>query len=218
MTIALAWYVIHDRNREKSGAVETPTVEQGPQPPTNADRSRKVQPPEPIEGDHLVRLKQPLKIGSLEITPIDVTRKDVKTQRKGVVNEFEFRDRGKNALMLRLKLRNTSEDTVFAPLDPAYLREHGDKLVDTFVTTASGERVYPFPLAIESEWSIVGQDLSELRPGESRTVAIVTRPDAPPDDAGPFTWRVRLRTGIDRTDTIGLTWPEPVLNPPESKK
>ena len=98
---------------------------------------------------------------------------------------------------------------MFAPLDQAYLRERGEGIVDTFVRTSTDERVYPFPLAVDSEWSIVGQDFTELRPGESRVVAIVTAADAPPDSAGPFTWRIRLRTDIGRTDVIGLRWPDP---------
>ncbi len=43
---------------------------------------------------------------------------------------------GKSALVLRLKLKNTSNDAVFAPLDQAYLRERGKEIVDTFVETA----------------------------------------------------------------------------------
>jgi hypothetical protein len=207
VTLALAWFVIKDRDREKPKLVETPKTTQGSQPPTNGDLSRKVQAPEPVEGEYLATLGRPIRVGSLEITPIDVKRRDVRLQRANVLSQPEQRDGGKKALVLRLKLQNTSEDTVFAPLDPAYLREHGEKLVDTFVNTANDGRIYPYHLAIESEWSIVGQDFAELRPGESKIVAIVTRPDAPPDEAGPFTWRVRLRTGINRTDAISLVWP-----------
>jgi hypothetical protein len=210
VTLGLIWFVMQDRPKEKPESqppeAEVTKLERG-QPPLTSHLSKLVPPIEPILGEHFARMGQPLQIGSLEITPLDVKRQDVKIQRPNVLSVSEVREMGKKALVLRLKVKNTSTDSAFAPLDPAYLRERGDKVVDTFVTTASDERVYPFPLAVASEWSIVGQDLSELRPGEARTIAIATAADAPPDSAGPFTWRVRLRTGVDRTDVIGLVWP-----------
>ncbi len=178
-----------------------------PEPARQAGLSRKVEPPEPIVGEHLATMGQPLKVGDLEITPIEVRRQSVMLQRSTTFAKDDRKVGGKGALVLRLKLKNTSSDAVFSPLDQAYLRERGKEMVDTFIETESGDRIYPYPLAIESEWSIVDQDFRELRPGESRVVAIASAPDAPPDSSGPFTWRVRLRTGIDRTDLIGVRWP-----------
>jgi hypothetical protein len=213
VTLALGWMLLKDRSREKPEAVAAPSVVVPPESPHQASLSSKVEPPEPILGKHFARLGQPLQVGSLEVTPIEVRRENVALQRSNSFAKQERRDSGKKALVLRLKLQNTSADTVFAPLDQAYLRERGKEVVDTFVETAAGERIYPYPLAVESEWSIVGQDFSELRPGESRTVAVVSAPDPPPDAAGPFTWRVRLRTGINRTDAIGVRWPDRSVKP-----
>lgn len=203
ITMAFAWTLMKERPRDNSAAPGDAPVAQ-PEPARQASLSKKVEPPEPILGEHFAKLGEPLRVGSLEITPIEVRRENVSLQRANTFNNTDRRDGGKKALVLRLKLRNTSADSVFAPLDQAYLRERGKEVVDTFVETAKGEKVYPYPLAVDSEWSIVGQDFTELRPSESRTVAIVSAPDAPPDSDGPFTWRVRLRTGIDRTDAIGF--------------
>ncbi len=208
ITLALGWIVLKDRPREKAETVATPAAVGQPESARQSGLSRKVEPPEPILGEHFATVGHPLQVGSLEVTPLGVRRENVALQRSNDFATPQRRDGGKKALFLRLKLRNTSADAVFAPLDQAYLRERGKGLVDTFVETADGERIYPYPLAVDSELSIVGQDFTELRPGESRIVAIVSAPDAPLDAAGPFTWRVRLRTGINRTDTIGVRWPD----------
>jgi hypothetical protein len=208
ITLGLAWTLMKDRQRVKL-EVEAPrsTVATVPESARQAGLSRKVGPPEPILGEHFAAMGKPLKVGDLEITPVDIKRQAVTLERSTPYAKPDRKAGGKGALALRLKLKNTSGEAVFAPLDQAYLRERGKEIVDTFLETKDGDRIYPYPLAIESEWLIADQRFDELRPGESRTVAIVSAPDAPPDSSGPFTWRVRLRTGINRTDTIGLRWP-----------
>ena len=67
-----------------------------------------------------------------------------------------------------------------------------------------GRRIELFPLAVESEWSIVGQDFRELGPGESMEALIVSAPDALGLKEEEMTWRVRLRTGINETDVLGV--------------
>lgn len=215
MTLALAWTLYHPRVIDRGEPGPPPSA--GVAPPASghqAPLSRKVETPEPIVGDHMTTLGKPLRVGMLEITPVDVSRQDVALEKKNLTGgQPRHRDGGQGAMVLRLRLRNTSADAVFAPLDQSYIRERGKEVVDTFVETPDGGRIYPFPLAVESEWSIAGQDFGELRPGESREVPIVTAPDAPGNDSGPFTWRVRLRTGIGRTDVIGVRWPEGTAAP-----
>jgi len=210
VTLGLAWILIRDHDRDKASPPGSPpTLNATVEPARQSGLSRKVEPPEPILGEHFATMGQPLRVGDLEITPIDVKRQSVTLERSATYARADRKSGGKGALVLRLKLKNLSKDSVFAPLDQAYLRERGKEIVDTFIESATDERIYPYPLAIESEWSIVDQKFDELKPGESRTVLIVSSPDAPPDSSGPFTWRVRLRTGINRTDVIGLRWPEP---------
>ncbi len=208
VTLGLAWTLWKDKAREKTEAGAAASTVAAPESARQSGLSRKVVPPEPILGEHFADLGQPLRVGDLEITPVEVRRRDVMLQRADAFSTPGRREGGKGALVLRLKLTNRSKDAVFAPLDRAYVRERGKDVVDTFLTTAGDERVYPYPLAVDSEWSIVGQDFGELKPGQSKVVDIASAPDAPPDQAGPFTWRVRLRTGINRTDAIGVRWPE----------
>jgi len=208
LTLALAWTLLGQKVRDRptarppAAAVEEDRVDPGLQ----AGRSRRVEPPGPISPDRVVAMGKPLRVGSLEVTPIEVRRQDVSLQRTNLEGKIQRRDGGKGAFVLNLRLRNTSADTVFAPLDQAFVRERSTGVVDTFIEAADGGKIYPYPLAVESEWSIAGQDFAELRPGESRVVAVASVPDAPVDDRGTLTWRVRLRTGIDRTDVIGVPW------------
>jgi len=203
LTLALAWtLLVRDKGAASGPRVEENRVEPGRQ----AGLSHTVEPQGPIPPDRIIATGQDLKLGSLEVTPIEVKRQGVSLQRINLEGKTLRRDGGKGAFVLNLRLRNTSADSVFAPLDQAFVRERSSGAVDTFIETADGGRIYPYPLAVESEWSIAGQDFAELRPGESRVVAIASIPEAPGNDRGPFTWRVRLRTGADRTDVIGVRW------------
>ncbi len=220
MTLAFGWAWIKSRPRPEVA------VEASPAPPAPAridsarqqGLSKQVEPPEPILGENFAAIGKTLRVGSLEITPEDVKREGVTLQRSNPFARPDPKDGGKRALVLRLRLRNVTDDAAFSPLDQLYLRERGDRVVDTFVETGRNERIYPYPLAVDSEWSVVGQDFTELRPRESRVVAIVTAPEAPGDEAGPFNWRVRLRTGIGRTDVIGLRWEPKPSKPADTPK
>ncbi len=215
-TLALAWLLFGARRGAEPRPADPPAAafDTRADPGRLAPLSRKVEPPGPIADDRMVALGKSLKVGSLEIIPVDVRRQDVLLRRVDMAGRPESRPGGKGALVLRLKVQNLSPDLVFAPVDPGFVREAGEGVLDSFIETAKGAKVYPFPLAVESELSIVGQDFAALRPGETRVVAIASAPDAPGDDQGPFVWRVRLRTGIDQTATIGVRWPGPTPGKP----
>ncbi|WP_435006648.1 hypothetical protein P12x_004157 [Tundrisphaera lichenicola] len=202
ITLALIWMIWgHSGNRDDTGRVaESGGVTRGRQ----VDLSRKIDPVEPIIAEHEIDLNQSLVVGSLEVTPLEVRREGVWLQKTSPGSEGEVREGGDNAWVLRLRLRNLTENEEFAPLDQAFLREQEKTQVDSYLQAGNGQRIYPYPLAIESEWSIFGQDFSALRPHESRVVSIVSAPDAPEGESGSFRWRVRLRTGINRTDVIAI--------------
>ena len=63
-----------------------------------------------------------------------------------------------------------------------------------------------FPLAVDSEWSITGQEFRELRPSESFESLIVSEPKAMDKLAPEMVWRIHLRTGIDQLGDFGLTF------------
>ena len=88
--------------------------------------------------------------------------------------------------MLTLRLKNVSPDVVLAPLDEAFVRDRINADPDSFIEAGpTGATIAMFPLAVESEWSIVGQSFRELQPGEAFEFIVVSAPDA----AGKLTYR-----------------------------
>jgi hypothetical protein len=146
-------------------------------------------------------------VGSLEITALGLKEGRVileqvpsSVRRK----KRSIRDGGKGALRLRVRLRNLSEDATFAPLDATFVREPDRGLPDSYLETGRGDFIDSYPLAAQSEWSIVGQTFPQLGPGESAETVVVSAPDAMEQVADPMTWRLRVRVGPDRAEVIGL--------------
>jgi len=207
VTLALIWWVVLPKFRGKA-EVEgftpgAPAVAVGTR---LTDPSRKVEIAAPIPRDRIVKLGQSLKIGALEITPLDTARQSVKLRRDIISGGTKERDGGSNALALRIKMRNTSSNVLFSPLDKAFVRDKDDGVPDSFVELLTGDRVYLYPLPVESEWSIIGQEFPSLRPGEVKETRVVTSSDFPTTNSG-MTWRLRLRTGPDSTAVVGVSIP-----------
>ncbi|HEY2155940.1 MAG TPA: hypothetical protein VGH33_09945 [Isosphaeraceae bacterium] len=206
VTLALIWWVVVPRLRGRSDidTVSAPTPAAVDTP--RADRSRKVEPVEPIPADRITTLRKPLVVGSLEVTPLAVERTGVKLRRTSLSGKSEVKDGGSGARALRLRLRNTSGDSAFAPLERAAVRDGDDGLCGSFVELDGGERVYLYPLAVDSEWSIAGQDFPELKPGEAKETRVFTAADFPATSSGT-TWRLKLRTGLKDSAIVGVEVP-----------
>lgn len=207
VTLALIWWVVLPRLRGKGEGDTFSTPTPAAVGTRRADRSRKVEPAAPIPADRMTTLGRPLRIGSLEITPMEVARTDVKLRRSALSGKEERKDGGAGAMALRLRLRNTSGDVVFTPLREESVRDGDNDLSESFVELDSGERIYLYPLPVDSEWSIVGQSFPELKPGEAKEARVVTEADFPSTASG-MTWRLQLRTGLKETATIGVRMPD----------
>ena len=206
VTLALIWWVVIPRFRGKGDldgfAPDTPAAIGTRRP----ERSVKVVPPAPLAPERIAGLGQTIQVGSLEFTPIDLTRKDVRLRRVSLRVQREERDGGSDALALRVRLRNTSTDSVFAPIDEAFVRDRDAGVPDSYIELSATERLYLYPLAVDSEWSIVGQAFPELRPGEAKETEIVTAADFP-TLGPPMTWRLLVRTGPGETEAVGVSIP-----------
>jgi hypothetical protein len=206
VTIGLAWVLITGRTLSWSEKTETdfmPPVDERPDPGKRADKSRKIEPPKPIPSTNIAPLGKSVKLGQIEVTPLEVARGPVTLQR--IFNPSERKDGGGEALKLKLRLRNASSDTILFPLDEAFLRERAHNTLDSFIDTGDeNKRIDMFPLAVESEWGIVGQEFLELEPGKSYETWVVSATDPFDRQAPEMTWRVRLRTDINKTDILGV--------------
>lgn len=210
VTLGLVWVLWSGRKVREDVPDVSPTADARPDPGRRADRSHRVEPPKPIPAEQTTTLKQAVRIGQIEVTPLDITSGTVVLERN--FNGRETRRGGSRALKLRLRLKNVSTDTVLAPFDEAFVRERVGEVPDSYVETGDGGPVIAlFPLAVESELSIVGQSFRELRPGEDFETVVVTVPDALVKMTSEMTWRVRLRTDVNHTDDLGVRFrPEDV--------
>ena len=144
-------------------------------------------------------------LNDLEITPLELREGPVELER--TLAERKTRQGGKHALKLKIRFRNASQSAIFAPLDEGFIRERLRADPESFIESASGESIIAmFPLAVDSEWSITGQEFRELRPSESFESLIVSEPKAMDKLAPEMVWRIHLRTGIDQLGDFGLTF------------
>jgi hypothetical protein len=229
LLIFLGWhfYKEHRTPREAAEPNSAPIVaeagvEESPDPGRRAGQSGRYVPPPPIAADHLTTLGKALRVGSLEITPTGLTSGPVTLQRE--VLSSERRKAGSGALKLRLRLRNISDDLIFFPLDEVFLRERERGGFDSFIDAGQETSIDMYPLALASEWSIVGQEFRKLKPGEAYETLVVSAPDAVKRKSPEMTWRIRIRTGIEQTDVIGVRFrdseirPEPEPQPKEKPR
>ena len=206
VTIGLIWVLWGGLKIRESEEDDFPAASTAPDPGRRADQSRKVASPPSIASDHRTTLGQPLRMGLLEATPLGISSGNVRLRRS--FDSVQDRDGGDNALRLKLRLQNVSTDAIFFPLDEAFLRENERGQLDSSIETSDGLQIKMFPLAVASEWSIVGQEFRELKPGQSYETEVVSAPDVQGHVTPEMTWRLRLRTGINQTDTMGVRFRE----------
>jgi hypothetical protein len=156
----------------------------------------------PIPTENRATLGQTIRIGELEVTPLSVVMTPL-TLVRSIEPSTERLAEG-SSLVLRLRLTNVSTDHTFAPLEPGFLRNPISPLDRSFIETAKGDPISLFPLAIDSEWSILGQTFPELKPGESMETILASEPAAEDELSSEMIWRMRLRIGSSRTDLLGV--------------
>jgi hypothetical protein len=163
--------------------------------------------PVSLAPENVMELGQTLRLGDLEIKPVRITLRSVPLERRMLDGEPEWREGGERALWLTIRLRNVSKQAEFSPLDEVFLREPDRGLPPSYIESAScNERLYLYPLPVQSEWTIAGQAIGSLRPGEMVETAVVSAAEAPVRLPRDPRWRLQLRVGPDaqQTATIGI--------------
>jgi hypothetical protein len=213
VTLGLIWVLWTGRRIQDTATIESPpAAEATSDPGRRADHSRRIAAPKPIPESHMATLGKTVVLGQIEVTPLEVTSGPVTLVRG--FGERERKPGGKDALRLRLRLRNTSADVELAPLDEAFLRDRPQADPDSFIELPGGATpIAQFPLAVESEWSIIGQEFRELKPGQVLETWVVSAPAALTRKAPEMTWRIRLRTDINHTDDLGVRFGESDIKP-----
>jgi hypothetical protein len=165
----------------------------------------------PIPEENLTSLGKPIRLGALELTPLEIVAAPVQLVRS--IDRDDVRDAEADSLILRLHLTNISGNLVFAPLEAALVRDQASPLDRSYIATARGKRINLYPLAIDSEWLIAGQEFPVLDPGASALTLIASEPVTAGRPTGDMTWRLRLRTGPVRSDMVGVRFTEKEIRP-----
>jgi hypothetical protein len=205
ITLALGWMFFTGRVRLRHEPVQnTIPADSRPDLELREDRSQRVVPLPPISPDRITTLGQALRIGEIEFTPLGVWAAAVTLRRLPLDAKPETRKGGENALFLKIRLRNLSASAVFAPFEEAFVRERDRGFPESCIETGGADRITIYPLARESEWAIKGQAFRDLRPGETLETVVVSQPDALGRATQEMTWRIKLRTGVDFTEVVGV--------------
>jgi hypothetical protein len=182
---------------------------------------RRTKPDEPLPGFMITTLGQPLQIGDLEVTPLEVMQKHVlfKWRSTGFKPELSEHE----ALVLKLQLKNISKDVEFRPMDLSFdhkfkddggprrsqmpytyleLPTTGKRYCGPFEWNRGAQIKLPSHLAGAQEY-VDGQEEHNklLKPGEEMQTVIITDPNEQVPNAlrnyrGKLLWRVQLRRGI----------------------
>jgi hypothetical protein len=201
LTLAMIWLLWP--GRVPKAATPEPraaekTVEEAPEP---THRPAPDNPPPPLPPENIATLNQSVQIGDLQVKPLSVEAGYVDLVR---TIDSRSRRREKDCLILRLELKNLSKDHTIQPLDRNLVRERELRAFDPYIATSDGRDIRLFPLAMDSEWSIRGQDFPTLRPGQSARTFIASEPGSAIDLPDEMTWRIRIRIGVYRSDMLGV--------------
>lgn len=169
-----------------------------------------------LPASHVLRLGETRQFGSVEVTPLRVTRGplrfeyfDKQTPRQREASEEVWR--------LHVRFRNLSEDLPVTPLDRhlVYAREEdrqqpGRFKANNFLARWERERatepVPLFDLSPDSDWVVVDQNLDlEVPPGGTVESFLASEPVGPELLSGPLTWRVHFRKGHNPKSLRGVT-------------
>jgi hypothetical protein len=201
LTLALIWLLWTGR-MPRAAAPEPPAAEKSAaEPVLSPPQPDPDTVPPPLPPENITTLGKLIRFGDLEVTPLSVEARPVE-----LVHTIRARARRREAdcLVLRLRLTNRSKDQTYSPVDRNLVRERDNSAFDPFIATSDGQTIRLFPLAMDSEWSIRGQEFSSLRPGGSMETSVVAEPGSANHLADEMTWRLRLRIGVYRSDMLGV--------------
>ena len=165
----------------------------------------------PLDGelpaDQKVALGGKLEIGQLEITPVGVEERKLKFISEGKSGAKSSETSYANALVLKMKVTNTSDDLLIHPLDPAFNRQvtGSDKVGTTLmvgkVSYPGGAISWPFRENLTRRYEEAqAADATPLKPRESREYVVFTDAKsavtkAAKDARDSLLWRVQVRRG-----------------------
>lgn len=195
VTLACGWLLWQARQRDAANAPDTLPVDSRPD-----DRSAMLTP---IPKNRTTTLGKTVRIGDLELTPIRATLGSVALQSVRPNGDREQKQGAYGSILVSLSLKNLSKTGTFAPIEQAFVRIPDRGASESFFETSEGT-IGLFPLAVASEWSIVGQNSRDLKPGESMETVIASEPTPTRTLAGTLRLRLKLRSGANTVSEVHI--------------
>jgi hypothetical protein len=203
VTMALAWLFWTGRVLPRPAFVTESSGDTSLSDPIKrANRHEGGSPPPPLPDRNLTVVGTTLRLGELEVTPLDISRRKIKLVR---LDGFTGKRRVvENVLVLTLRVKNRSQDRALTPLEPSFIRTAGTADDESFIETAASQRISMYNLAPESEWSIRDQAFPTLKPDEAAETIVVSEPVKNNELASPMIWHLKLRATTYQTDVLGV--------------
>jgi hypothetical protein len=149
-----------------------------------------------------------LKIGQLEIAPISVEERKLKFVLEGKTGGKATLDQTPGtAIVLKMRIKNTSDDLMIHPLDPAFNRKVtgteriGTNLVTGKATYQGGAIEWPLGERLRRKYEEAqANDATPLKPGEAREFVVFSNANqqvvkAVKEARDGVLWRVQVRRG-----------------------
>lgn len=162
----------------------------------------------PLPEHQRASLGKTIAVGSLEIEPIAVEARPLTIVQESKTTGQSTRNKTNSpALVLHLRVKNTSSDLTFCPLDPAFNRRTTMDKIGTQIavgkqTFPGGPIGWPFTTNLKRVFEANQEDDAvPLQPGETRDYFVCSDTDsrlrkAVRDSTEPILWRVQVRRGL----------------------
>lgn len=211
-TLLLAWLLMS--NPERSALESLPDV-----PPSDPESIPYVAPTAEVPAGHTVALGESQRFGHIAVQPLRVVRGPVDFAHESDPARERMFGNESDALQLHLRLTNTSPEDGgqnIVPLD-RQLVYHRLSTAANGLEIKANQYVYDpdarerpvammVELAPDGEWTIAGQSLPTLAPGESvETLLAATALGDEPIPSGSLVWRIQLRKGHHLPSGHGVT-------------
>ncbi len=203
VTLGLAWVLWSGRSLGRPDDQAAPESQRADEPKNaKSPDLAAIRTLPPIPAKNIASPGQTIRLGDLEITPLSVTHAPIGLS--GSIDPGEYRQEEVPSLVLRIKLTNASSADPLRPLARSLVRDAASPHDRSFVETSDGGKIDLYPLAVESEWVIIGQEFPILKPGETVETLIATEPVSADRLRDKMTWHIRLRIGSYQTDMLGV--------------
>lgn len=174
-----------------------------------------VPPESELPRGHVLELQESQRFGSVELTPLKVTRGPLAFVHFSG-NPARQQPDSEPVLKLWLQFKNVSSEQIFTPLDRKLMltrvaEDEGHCRANTFLCnvdekTESGLKALVYDMPESSEWNLKDQELGRvLKPGETYVTYIPTTEETVDQLTGELVWRVHFRKGYHPESRRGVT-------------